>query len=148
VTYEQWDAIADSINPLMAAATLVIPLLLRSSHARGRIGFYVATAGSMALMYLLAWVEGLFQIWSRMGLDFSGHSAFAIVLVVSVFVWHRIAGAVFAAVFVAYAVLMLFQRYHAVADILTTIVVIGPLTALVHWLFFRRQPVTARRISR
>ena len=132
MTYEQWDAVADSINPIMALLVIALPFLLRPDRENRRLGFFAATGIGMAIMYALGWLDQRLLIWSAMGLDYSTHTGFAIVLIVSIWHWNRRAGALGTAVGMAYAVLMLYQRYHTAADVLSTAVVITAFTWIVH----------------
>lgn len=132
MTYEQWDAIADSVNPIMAIVTLLLPVLTRSTYSGGRLAFYVASAVSMATMYGLGWMDARWQIWASVGMDYSTHSGFAAVLVVSIWLWKRAAGVVATVIGAAYAVLMVYQRYHSIADIATTVAPITALTLGIH----------------
>jgi hypothetical protein len=134
VTYEQWDAVADSVNPIMAIATLVLPFVVRSDCRGGRIAFYAAAVLSMVFMYALGWVDQNLHIWDRVGLDYSTHSGFAAVLIVSIWLWVRSAGVTAAAIGLAYCALMLYQRYHTIADIVSTVVVISSVTLGIHHL--------------
>jgi hypothetical protein len=93
----------------------------------------------MGLMYAIGWLDAALAMWPSAGLDYSGHSGFVTVLVLSLFLWSRVVGTIAFGVFALYAVLMLYQRYHTVADILTTVVVVAATTWGVHW--------TARKVS-
>jgi hypothetical protein len=134
VTYEQWDAIADAVNPVMAIMTLLLPLLTRSTYAGGRVTFYIATGISMAGMYAVGWLDARLHVWALAGMDYSTHSGFAAVLIASIWLWKRAAGVVAVAIGAAYAVLMLYQRYHSIADIVSTAAVITALTLGIHLL--------------
>jgi hypothetical protein len=144
VTYEQWDAIADAVNPVMAIMTLMLPLLTRSTYAGRRIAFYTATAISMVAMYALGWLDARLHVWAFGGMDYSTHSGFTAVLVASVWLWKRAAGVAAAAIGAAYAVLMLYQGYHSIADIVSTVAVITALTLGIHLL---RAAVVRRRAA-
>lgn len=132
MTYEQWDVIADSVNPLLAVATIVLPFLMPSNYRGGRVAFYATTLCSMAAMYALGWLDQTWGLWKTFELDFSTHSGFAAVLVLSMLLWDKAAGVIGGAVFIAYAVLMLYQQYHSVADILSTLLFVATLTFNLH----------------
>jgi hypothetical protein len=132
MTYEQWDVIADAFNPILLIVTLFVPLLARSSYRGGRGCFYFATAISLAAMYFLSWVDHRLQLWRAVGWDYSTHTGLAIVLVVSLLFWKRSVGLVTVVAFVGYAVLMLYQKYHTVVDIVSTLLVVASFSVATH----------------
>jgi len=134
VTYQQLDAIADGVNPALAILAFVLPFLVRPSRQYGRFAFLLSTGVSMAAMYAIAWVDRAVGLWSAFRLDYSGHTGFAAVLVFSLFAWNRRLGTVLVIVLAGYIALMLYQEYHTIADILTTALVIVPLTLAIHLL--------------
>jgi len=140
VTYEQWDTVADAVNPLMAIVTLGLPLVTHSRYSGGRLAFYLAGVVSMAAMYGLGWLDARWYVWESVGMDYSTHSGFVAVLVVSMWLWKRTAGVAAAAIGVAYAVLMLYQRYHTIEDIVSTVAVIAALTLAIHHLMRGQDP--------
>jgi hypothetical protein len=99
---------------------------------RRRLPFYIATGMSMAAMYLLAWIDNSLRLWPAFGLDYSGHTGFATVLLASIVLWHRRLLIPSILALCAYAGLMLYQKYHSVADIVTTLIVIMPITVAAH----------------
>ena len=128
MTYEQLDAIADGINPVLAVLTLVLPFLTRPSTPHSRALFFLATAISMTIMYLIGWVDKLFGLWAAFQLDYSSHTGFAVVLLISLSIWRRNLIPPSAFILLSYITLMLYQKYHSVPDIVTTAAVIGALT--------------------
>ncbi len=132
MTYEQWDTVADAVNPIMLSVTLLLPLVTQSTYSGGRLTFYIAAMISMAAMYGLGWLDARLYVWESVGMDYSAHSGFVVVLVVSMWLWKRAAGVAAAAIGVAYALLMLYQRYHTIADIVSTVAVITALTLGIH----------------
>lgn len=128
MTYDQWDAIADAVNPVMAIVTLLVPFFIRSGYRGGRRAFYLALASSMATMYALGWIDARQNIWASWGMDYSTHTGFAVVLVASLWLWARPVGLSAGAVAIAYAGLMLYQGYHSLADIALTGAIVCALT--------------------
>jgi hypothetical protein len=66
------------------------------------------------------------------GWNYSTHTGLAIVLVVSLLFWKRSVGLVTVVAFVGYAVLMLYQKYHTVADIVSTLLVVASFAVAIH----------------
>lgn len=138
-SYEALDAIADAYTPLLAIMSLSF-LVVALFKARWRLaGLRLLTlAAGLAVAYGLMYVDARFNIWPTLGLDYSTHTAVALVLVV--FLGVNQARLVLPAVgsLIVYILLMLYQGYHTVSDIaLTAAVVIVPV-----WL------VTARLYDR
>jgi hypothetical protein len=149
VTYQQLDAIADGVNPALAILALVLPFLVRPSQQYGHLAFLLSTGISMAVMYAIGWVDRVAGLWATFRLDYSQHTAFAAVLVFSFFAWNRRLGVALAIVLIGYVALMLYQEYHTIADMLTTVLVIVPATLAIHLLGRtaerRRQLATVRK---
>ena len=149
MTYQQLDAIADGVNPALAILALLLPFFVRPSQQYGRLAFLLNTGISMAVMYAIAWVDRIAGLWSAFRLDYSQHTGFAAVLVFSLFAWNRRFGAVLAIVLIGYVALMLYQEYHTIADMLTTVMIIVPATLAIHLLGRTaergRQLATARK---
>ena len=126
LSYATLDAIADAYTPLLALACLAI--LLRPLRAlQWRVlGLRMTSLAAGALVaYGLMFLDNWLAIWPMAQLDYSTHTAVALVLVIflsrswpasRLWCWVSLC---------AYGLLMLFQRYHSVADILTTAVVVA-----------------------
>jgi hypothetical protein len=160
LTYEALDQIADSVIPILAAIALALPWLnwfqskrqsATSTHqptrASGALVLTLATLGAAAIGYLEQSIDNALHLWPQMGLDYSGHTALFAAVASSLWQhgirwrWASIA------IGVAYAALMIYQRYHTLADILTTAAVMIPaLWAYwmgVHRIGFRRRLVAS-----
>jgi CubicO group peptidase (beta-lactamase class C family) len=133
MTYEQLDAIADSVIPTLGVLALLLPWLpmYRASFpAWKRI---LCTLLGVAAAYAGMYLDKLTGAWPAMSLDYSTHSAVCVALLIALGHLSRrwLIGSV--AIGVAYAALMLYQRYHTLVDILTTAIPIG----VVVWLIWR-----------
>jgi hypothetical protein len=128
MNYQQLDAIADGVNPTLAILTIILPFLIRPLPSGSRSLFFLGTAISMAAMYFIGWLDKRLGIWAAFQLDYSSHTGFAVVLLVSLSIWNRRLNVPSAVIMLSYITLMLYQKYHSVADIATAIAVIGPLT--------------------
>ena len=131
MTFEEWDALADAVNPCMAVTVLLLPWLTKSTRQLSRTTFYVAAFANVALVYLIGFIDRLSSMWGRFGLDFSTHTGVAVALVMSSMLWQS-RGWVGFFVVAAYIQLMLAQGYHTGADIVTTAIVVVVGCALTH----------------
>jgi hypothetical protein len=139
LTHQQWQPIADAVSPALLIVALIVPLVLRGGLGRSRARYYVCVLVAMVVMYLIRGVEhSSMSAWSMLGLRFSGHTGFAVVLLTSLGVWRRMLIAPGLAVLGAYGVLMIYQGYHSFGDIVTTAIVVCAMTVVVHWFALRQ----------
>jgi hypothetical protein len=127
-SYETLDAIADSYNPLLlVAAVVVLGLALWKKEWR-LAGVRVLGIGIvLGVTYGLRFLESTFGWWGTRGLDYSTHTALSVSFVVFLTITTRKLAAFWIGSLLAYFALMLYQKYHTLADILSTsLVVIVP----------------------
>lgn len=132
-TYEILDAIADSYTPLLFLGYLAFAIIYwrkgdRLASVKGLAGIIVA--------YALMFTDNEFQIWKNFGLDYSTHSAVALVLIafhVHKRRWNSAITNGLVSSLVLYYALEVYQQYHTVMDIVTTAVIVGPVAALIYW---------------
>lgn len=130
------DIIADSYDPIVALVGLVAPPFLPLPRkAQTLLRFYVAAALGLAVVYGVQWLDNLYQIWLRFGLDYSTHSAFAASVVVSLCRLRRTWVTALITSLLIYFTLVLFLGYHGAADILTAAALAAVATWLAHWSF-------------
>ena len=141
--YDTLDTIADAYTPLLAL--LWLALTLSPLHTRQwrlatmRVVLGIAT---LAVCYALMFADKALGIWPAVGLDYSTHSAVAIAFVsIHCTLLPRLR-MLWLGSLLAYFALMLYQRYHTVADILSTSAVVAPAVA---WLCVRFAAVVAPR---
>jgi len=127
LSYEQLDAIADSVNPVLLGLTLVVPWTPWFKAKLRPVRWIVAVLLALAIVYGMQFVDATLGWWPRWKLDYSTHSALAIALIVLWSFASLMGLAVGLGVFGLYAALMVYQQYHTWADILSTALVIGPL---------------------
>jgi len=137
LSYEVCDAIADSVIPVLAVAALLVPWVSRPFRPRVACLQNLLALGAVAIAYGEQAIDNAFHLWPRMGMDYSGHTALFAAVASSLWQqgipWRWVS----IIVGVAYAGLMLYQRYHTLADIVTTAAVVIPvLTA--YWVAVRR----------
>lgn len=133
LTYDQLDVIADAYIPI-----LIITCMLVLAVGVFKFGFLQKLAEvssvivAVCIVYIGMYFDNTFNIWPAFHLDYSTHTALALVFVVylsskskTFFVWSALS-------FIVYVLLMLYQNYHTVADIASTTVVLLPM----FWLLF------------
>ncbi|OZG75178.1 hypothetical protein BTA51_01985 [Hahella sp. CCB-MM4] len=123
--YEIIDAICDKVNPLLFLLTtglLINDLYSRTfPKARARIGFLL---GGLVLVYGFLYLDNQFLIWASFGGDYSTHTAFAIAMGVSISITTRMTKWIIGALLL-YSLVMLYQGYHSILDIVTTSIIVG-----------------------
>ena len=136
-SYETLDTLADAYNPLLAAISLllVVSRLLRAQWrpaALGLAGFAAVAVVAYGLMFL----DTYWGVWPAFGLDYSTHTATALGLVMLLTLQTRTVPLLWFGSLLCYVLLMLYQRYHTLADIVTTaVVVVIPLGLSLFYLF-------------
>ena len=130
--YETLDTIADAYTPLLAVSALLaiifIPSAKRFTDMVLRFLFLLLLLiMAYGLMFLDQWLD----LWPALGWDYSTHTAVAFVLVIFLSIMLPKLMAVFNASLVVYFALMLYQQYHTVADIISTVIVVLVLIAVV-----------------
>jgi hypothetical protein len=125
-TYDVLDHIADSVNPTLALLALSLPWL-RAYRSRALSPWTRVAAALLCVgvAYAGQALDRFTGAWPALSLDYSGHSAVCVALLVSLAHLSRrwIAGSV--AIGTAYAALMIYQGYHTFADIVTTAIPVG-----------------------
>lgn len=127
MTYEQLDTIADAYIPCLLLGNLVsVALITRRQGAR---------RGGLSLAVLLIAVGGVYSVmladhhlnlWPSLGLDYSTHTALALVAASSLTFWRRGIILTVSLSLLAYCGLMRYQAYHTVADMLSTAAALLP----------------------
>jgi hypothetical protein len=74
----------------------------------------------LLLAYGLMFIDARYQIWPTLGLDYSTHTAVALVMIIFLCIAVRKYALVWAGSLMCYFLLMLYQEYHSIADIITT----------------------------
>ena len=116
------------------------PLLSLPRKARTLLGFYGAAALGLGMVYGVQWLDNLYRLWPRYGLDYSTHSAFAASVVVSLCCLRPTWSAALITSLLVYFIVVRFLGYHGAADILTAAALAAAATWLAHWSFRPRLP--------
>ena len=141
-SYETLDLVADSYIPLLAIISFIFIIrTMLQSLALGTLQLFSLLA-LLTLAYGLMAIDNYFRLWSGFNLDYSTHTAVALALTLFLsksqttyvkFAWASL---------IAYALLMLYQQYHTIADILSTAIAVAT-PALFIQLLLRRSRLMA-----
>ncbi|WP_305842902.1 hypothetical protein [Photobacterium leiognathi] len=132
MTYQQWAFIADVYTPMIALSCFIsiLRVMMKGNVQQGfiRLGLVVL---STLFIYGVMFLDNALHIWPAFGLDYSTHTAIALVFVAYFIVYQsRLMHLMVISMF-SYALIMVHQHYHTVADILTTAVFILPVLLLI-----------------
>ncbi len=143
-SYATLDTIADFYTPLLALAALAfIVIALFKSQWRLAGQRLLTLTAALSVAYGLMFFDKHFKLWSSFGLDYSTHTAVALVLVVFLATNAPKLTTLWLVSLLAYALLMLYQGYHTVSDIVVTgTVVIIPVWLVLAY-FYQRWPFAA-----
>lgn len=136
MTYEQLDAIADAYIPVLAILTIVAVAI------RGiKLGWWAALKtfapfllGTLAI-YGVMFVDNALGFWPAFGLDYSTHTALALVFVCGLGMMQRAVMLAAITSMLAYCALMVYQQYHTLSDIVWTALIVTPILMLIHFSF-------------
>ncbi|RDH42064.1 hypothetical protein [Zooshikella ganghwensis] len=141
MSYEILDTIADLYIPLLACilfCTLILSVNKDSKEVKvlKKVVFYfiALTITSYGVMFL----DNTFKIWPHLMLDYSTHTAVSFTLVLSLYQLFPQRWLLLLLSFILYLALMVYQQYHSIADILTTLLPIGLLAAIFHKSIFTK----------
>lgn len=127
LSYDALDAIADSYTPLLFIGCMISGVFRFKNN--DKLASLKGLAGVL-LCYLVMVIDHRFLFWESLGLDYSTHSsvAFALAYFLVYKQWRqRFLSFAVVASLSAYFWLEIFQRYHSIADIISTLVVIWPM---------------------
>jgi len=130
-TYQQLDFITDSYIPILFFITLSI--FAMGFFRNGCKEQYLQLSSvilSVLIVYLVMAVDNRFKIWPAFDLDYSTHTALALVFVIFLSSRGKLALMLSVLSFQLYIVLMIYQQYHTLADIFSTALFLAP----VFWL--------------
>ena len=129
LSYEQIDLIADSYIPLLAFVSLWVLIKLEPSK---RTSALVQIISSTLFIYAVMLVDNWLQIWPTFSLDYSTHSALSLVFVSFIAIYKPDLKKSAIVSFIIYALIMLYQQYHSLADIVTTALTVTPVLMLIY----------------
>ena len=138
MTYQQLDIIADAYIPILLMSVVIG--LFKHGRENGVIKAYENTAPfviGVVYIYTLMLVDNKIQIWPAMSLDYSTHTALALVFVSGISLWGKRQLAIATFSMFCYSALMLYQKYHTFLDILSTSLAVLPVLLVVNYRFKR-----------
>jgi membrane-associated phospholipid phosphatase len=117
-----WDAIADSINPLLGLSLLVVAVRMRRDSSRQALGFLAQSVLALVLCWVCVRVLRELHLGAP-GTKFpSGHMAFAVSAATSLAFWKRRTLWLLVPLLVFYAWLMVALRFHNWMDIMGALI--------------------------
>jgi len=128
MTYETLDKIADSFIPALAIFALLATAFVSSNSQNWvKIVFFRLTFLSILLgvAYGFMLLDNFYHIWPKLRLDYSTHAAVSLVLVLFLGLLMPKSFLLWATSLVAYYGLMLYQEYHSLTDIVSTVFLIA-----------------------
>ena len=120
------EIVADAVNPLLGAWALWAGV-----RARSKAYWFGGLAG-IALVWGFMMVDKTLRLWGHWGLDFSGHTATAASIAVTLVALQRRWLLIVAPIVLAYAFLMVHLAYHTWGDIASSAGVAVVLTGQCH----------------
>lgn len=137
MNYQTLDAIADAVNPVMGALALALPWLRPPVRAQRALIMDLFTVMAVGLAYAVVMVDSALGLWGRLGLDYSTHAAVYIAIASALWQHGGVGQLIGGVVGVAYAGLMLWQKYHSFSDIVSTAVVMVAVLMVFWWVVGR-----------
>jgi hypothetical protein len=132
--YQTLDNIADSYIPMLAIIAFFASIFVPSGfHSRIKITIYrlgcVCTLLSVA--YGFMFLDNTYAIWPNLGLDYSTHTAVSSVLVLFLILLIPLLSVLWITSLVVYYILMIYQQYHTISDIISTDIVLFSVIAFI-----------------
>lgn len=134
--YAALDVLADSHNPLLAVVALAL-IVSAVAQRRGRLALLrlAGVLAALAVVYGFKLADDRLGLWPRFGVDYATHTAVALAAATYLVAQAPRLWAFWIASFAGYTWLVLHQRYHTPADLLSTCAAVaGPLLAAAWWI--------------
>lgn len=131
MTFGQWAFIADLYTPIIVIMCTICMVLSARKHSK-RVGLLQLSGVllSTVFIYAIMFIDNALGIWPSFNLDYSTHTAIALVFIGYFIVYTPRLRTVMVFSIVAYAALMMHQKYHTLADIITTTICVMPVILL------------------
>lgn len=134
LTYEQWDHIADSYIPLLVSCIVCrLAVLSVKQGFKNTAPEIVFLLSAVFFVYLLMFLDNTFSFWARYHSDYSKHTAVALVLVYHLSTKQKFVSLPAIASMLLYCVLMLYQQYHTLVDLVSTALFVFPALPAIQW---------------
>lgn len=128
LSYQALDTIADAYTPLLLLIVIINMIYIghqkEVANASRRLQ---QIALGLLIAYGLMILDNYLGLWPAVGLDYSTHTAVALVLVVYLCYSLRGMTVYWLSSIVLYFLLMLYQGYHTLLDIISTTAIVGGL---------------------
>jgi hypothetical protein len=133
LSYQTLGFIASSVNPTLGVIALAMAFsFARRQGVKRPAAHIVALLTGVAFAYV-GWALKVSGIWPLFTQHYSTHSAVCVAIVSYLtFASRHWLRALWPAIGIAYAALMLHQQYHTLVHILMTVAVVGPPVLLLH----------------
>ncbi|SMY33993.1 hypothetical protein [Photobacterium andalusiense] len=131
MTFEQWAFIADLYTPIIVILCIIFILLAGRHHGFKKSLFQLeGVVLSAVFIYAIMFLDNAIGIWPAFDLDYSTHTAIALVFIGYFIVYTPKLSVLMILSMVGYAALMMHQKYHTLADIMTTTICVMPVILL------------------
>ena len=131
MTFEQWAFIADLYTPMIVIICVISMVKLeREQGMRSGLFSLSGVLLSTAFIYAVMFVDNTLEIWPAFNLDYSTHTAIALVFIGYFIVYTPKLRGVMVFSIVGYALLMIHQKYHTLSDIISTTIIVMPVILL------------------
>lgn len=125
MSVEILDIVADSYIPLLLVLA-VVTIFTNAKKNEGKDNQYIPNVGLLGLLIITAYcfmfVDAKYKMWFYFGLDYSTHTAVALSVIIFLCFSNRRFSIAFCSSFISYLALMIYQGYHTLPDIVTTLV--------------------------
>ncbi|OBU24542.1 hypothetical protein C0Z01_08950 [Photobacterium kishitanii] len=130
MTFAQWAFIADLYTPIIVVVCIICMLL--SARYRKSVGLWQlgGVLLSTAFIYMVMFLDNSLGLWPAFDLDYSTHTAIALVFIGYFMVYTPKLSVLMILSMVGYVALMMHQKYHTLADIMTTTICVMPIILL------------------
>lgn len=131
MTYDQIDFVADLYIPFLIVLVLYLllkkwPLVKKADQPKLFLFIFL----QLVWVYGIRYIDILFTLWPRYGLDYSTHTALSLTLVfVVVSMRKKLLGGMIC-LQCLYSWVMVYQKYHTYGDIISTAFIISPFVLL------------------
>ena len=137
LTYQELDTIADAYIPTLLIISLVVFVIdIPKQGFKRKLNEFGSLIIAVLLVYAIMTIDNYLEIWPKFHLDYSTHTALSLVFVVYLSAKNMTLLALSALSFVLYVLLMLYQEYHTLADIISTFTIL----ILPFWALLFRPP--------
>lgn len=122
--YHTIDVICDSTNPALFLWAVLLLFFGFYRKSENRYVSLVSLVFGLAVVYGLQFLDSTFGLWAAYRLDYSTHSAFALVMVLAISILLSRVWIPFI-ILAIYLSLVIYQRYHSEFDVLSSLIAVS-----------------------